>query len=129
MDLSGIPTPHMDWESTNLTVSWKKFKQHCELIFAGPLKQKSEEVKVTYLLLWIGDTGRDIFNTWTIPDDEAKRLNALFKRYARHVQPKRNPVFARIRFNDEVQGSNTVDQFITKLKFLSIDCQFMTLRT
>ena len=73
MDLSGIPTPHMDWESNNLVASWKKFKQHCELIFAGPLKQKSEEVKVTYLLLWIGDTGRDIFNTWAIPGDEAKR--------------------------------------------------------
>ena len=51
MDLSGIPTPHMDWESNNLPASWKKFKQHCELIFAGPLKQKSEEVKVTYLLM------------------------------------------------------------------------------
>ena len=74
MDLSGIPTPHKDWESNNLPASWKKFKQHCELIFAGPLKQISEEVKVTYLLLWIGDTGRDIFNTWTIPDDEAKCL-------------------------------------------------------
>ena len=102
MDLSGIPTPHMDRESNNLPASWTKFKQHCEVIFAGPLKQKSEEVKVTYLLLWIGDTGRDILNTWTI-DDEAKRLNALYERYARHVQPKLNPVFARFKFNNEVQ--------------------------
>ena len=69
-------------------------------------------------------TPADIFNTWTIPDDEAKRLNVLYERYARHVQPKLNPVLARFQFNNEVQGSNSVDQFITKLKLLSIDCQF-----
>ena len=81
-------------------------------------------MKVTYLLLWIGDTGRDIFNTWTIPEDEAKCLNVLYEQYARHVQPKLNPVFARFKFNNKVQGSNTVDQFITKLKLLSIDRHF-----
>lgn len=33
MDLSGIPPPKMDWESTNLPEAWKKFQQHVDLIF------------------------------------------------------------------------------------------------
>jgi hypothetical protein len=62
---SGIPTPKFDWESTNLPEQWRKFKSHVELIFDGPLKEKSEEVKFNYLLLWIGDNGREIRETWT----------------------------------------------------------------
>ena len=33
-------------------------------MFTGPLKGKSEEEKVSYLLLWVGDKGRDIRHTW-----------------------------------------------------------------
>ena len=35
------------------------------LIFSGPLKSKTEEEKVSYLLLWVDDKGRDIRHTWT----------------------------------------------------------------
>ena len=67
MDLSGIPHPCMNWDSSNLPEQWDKFKVHVELIFSGPLKAKSEEEKVSYLLLWIGDQGRQIFRTWDFP--------------------------------------------------------------
>ena len=60
MDLSGIPTPNFDWESTNSPEQWREFKSHIELVFDGPLEEKSKEVKVNYLLLWIGDKGREI---------------------------------------------------------------------
>lgn len=45
-DLSGIPTSSMDWESSNLPESWKKFVCHVNLIFQGPLKDKDEDVKI-----------------------------------------------------------------------------------
>ena len=45
MDLSGIRTPKFDWESLNLPEQWRKFESHVELIFDGPLKEKSEEGK------------------------------------------------------------------------------------
>ena len=45
------------------------------LMFSGPLKAKTEEEKVSYLLLWVGDKGRDIRHTWTdISADDAKKL-------------------------------------------------------
>ena len=63
MDMSGIPAPVMNWEAINLPEAWKKFHQHVELIFQGPLKSKKEEEKVSYLLLWVGEKGRDVCNT------------------------------------------------------------------
>ncbi|XP_062576025.1 uncharacterized protein K02A2.6-like [Saccostrea cucullata] len=125
MELCGIPPPTMDWSSSNLPEAWKKFEQHVKLIFAGPLKEKNEEEQVSYLLLWIGEKGRDIYNTFpAFSNDDMKKLQPHYDRFLRYVQPKLNPIFARYKFNNEVQGTNTFDQFVTKLKLLARDCNF-----
>ena len=128
-ELTGVPTPQMDWSAVNLPEQWKKFHSHAELIFNGPLKAKSEDVKVTYLLLWVGDKGREVRNSWTDldadePPEDPKKLKTLYDRYKAHVQPKLNPIFARFKFNNEIQGSSTVEQFITRLRLLAVDCTF-----
>ena len=78
MDLSGIPPPVMNWDTSNLPGEWQKFKLHVKLIFSGPLKSKTEEEQVSYLLLlllWVGQPGRGIYKTWTdISADDAKNL-------------------------------------------------------
>ena len=129
MDLSGVPTPKFEWDSTNLPDQWRKFKSHVELIFNGPLKEKSEAVKVNYLLLWIGDKGREIRNTWTDLDEEEQtearsKLKTYYDRFQAHVQPKLNPIFARYKFNNEIQGAATVEQFLTKLRTVVKDCSY-----
>ena len=127
MDMSGIPAPVMNWEASNLAEAWKKFHQHVQLIFEGPLKAKSEEEKVSYLLLWVGDKGRDVYNTWAkIEGDDAKKLEPYYTRFLAHCQPKLNPIFARYKFNTELQGTSTIDQFVTRLKLLAVDCDFKT---
>ena len=86
-------------------------------------------MKVTYLLLWVGDKGREVRNSWTDldadePPEDPKKLKTLYDRYKAHVQPKLNPIFARFKFNNEIQGSSTVEQFITRLRLLAVDCTF-----
>ena len=89
MELSGITPPKFDWEDTNLPEQWERFKRHIELIFKGPLKDKSEEEKVAYLPLWIGEKGRDVHATWTgISATDAKKLDTYYKKFKDHVQPK-----------------------------------------
>lgn len=124
MELSGVPVPSMDWSSVNLLESFKKFRQHAELVFKGALKEKDEEVHVTYLLLWIGEKGREIYNTLSLTEAQKKSVKDTCEAFQKHVQPKSNPVFARYKFNNEVQGENSVEQFITRLKVLSKDCSF-----
>ena len=124
MDLAGVPTPSMDWSSVNLLEAFKKFCHHAELIFAGALRDKDPEVHCTYLLLWVGEKGREIYNTLTLTNDQKKDVSEICSAFQTHVQPKSNPVFARYKFNTEVQGDNSVEQFITRLKVLSKDCSF-----
>ena len=74
-DLSGLPIPKMDWESSNLPETWRKFQRTVELMFKGPLSAKEEEIHVTYLLLWVGEKGREIADTWTdMSADDKKQL-------------------------------------------------------
>ena len=48
MALSGVETPTMHWDGENLKENWRRFKQHAELMFSGPLKTKSEAEKCSY---------------------------------------------------------------------------------
>lgn len=76
MNLLGIPAPVINCEATNLPEAWKKFHQWNA---KGPLKSKSEEKKVSYLLLWVGEKGRDVYNTWApFEGEEAKKLQTHY---------------------------------------------------
>ena len=99
--------------------------RHTALMFSGPLKAKTEEEKVSYLLLWVGDKGRDIRHTWTdISADDAKKLDTFYERFKKHVRPTLNPIFARYQFNNEIQGSEAIDSFVTRLRLKSRDCDY-----
>ena len=115
----------MDWSSGDLPCAWKAFKQHCEFTFCGPLKQKSEEVKCNYLMLWVGDKGREIYSTWELGTEEAKKLNTYYTKYEAYVKPKSNRVFARYKFRQKVQQEGEpFEQFLTDLKLLVKDCGY-----
>lgn len=114
----------MDWESSHRPDAWRRFQQHVRLVFTGPLKAKSEEEKCSFLLLWIGDKGRDICNTWTLTADEAKLLKT-YDRFTAYLTPKANPIFARYKFQEKTQGSGeSGEHFITELKLLVKDCDY-----
>ena len=77
------------------------------------------------LLLWIGQQGRDVYKTWTgISGENTKKLETHYTRFKNHVQPKINPKFARYGFNNEIQGSASIDVFVTRLKNKEQDCSF-----
>ena len=38
-----------------------------------------------------------------------KKKLETYKKIQKHVQPKRNPVFARFQFNNEQQGEDTIE--------------------
>ncbi|KAK7933266.1 hypothetical protein WMY93_004162 [Mugilogobius chulae] len=98
----------MDWDSSNLPDAWRRFKQHVELMFSGPLKERSEEQKCSFLLLWIGDKGRDISNTWQLTEDEAKLLKTYYDGFTKYLTPKANPIFARYKFHEKTQDSDRI---------------------
>ena len=72
------PSPRMDWASLDLPNEFKKFKGHTKFMFGGPLEKKNEEQKCNYLMLWVGDKGRQIYSTWNLTDEQAKTLDVLY---------------------------------------------------
>ncbi len=123
MEAFGVPTPQMDWESSNLSNVWPCFKQHAELMFTGPLNQKTEGQKCSFLLLWIRDKGRDISNTWTIAEDDAELLKTYYNGFTAYLKLKASPIFARYKFHEKTQGSGeSFEHFVMELKLLVKAC-------
>jgi hypothetical protein len=43
--MDSATNPRMDWEARDLPTAFKKFKEHCDFMFGGPLEKKTEEAK------------------------------------------------------------------------------------
>ena len=94
-------------------------------MFKGHLKDKSEEEQCAYLMIWVGQKGRELYQTWEVPPEEAVKLDKLCPRFENYVAPKSNKVFARYKFQcRSQQDSETAEQFITDLKVMVKDCGY-----
>ena len=97
-----------------------------EVMFSGPLKSRQEAEKCSYLVIWVGQKERDIYNMWTdITNEDKSKLKTYYDRFEAHVSPRANPVFARSKFHGRVRGSSeTAETFITDLRILAQNCDF-----
>ena len=77
----------MDWNESDLSTAFKSFKQYCQLIFDGPLNQKKEKVKATYIFLWIGEEGQKIYNSFELSNEEKQTLDVNFNKFTTYVEP------------------------------------------
>ena len=83
---------------------------------------------MAYLLLNIGQDGRDIFNTWALTEAQ-QTVETLFQKFRDHCSPKKRITTLRFRFNSRIQKEGeTIDQFVTSLKLLSEGCEFNDLQ-
>ena len=55
----------MHWDAPDPITAFARFKQKCQLMFSSALEDTIVEEKVSYILLWSGEKGLDIFNSWT----------------------------------------------------------------
>ena len=123
-NISGA-TPSIDWESRDLESAWRRFEVHVNFMFSGPLKDKSEEERCSYLMLWVGEKGRNIYSTWTIQAGKEKELATYFNGFKAYVKPRSNTVYNRFLFQTRTQKADeSFDQFYTELKLLVKDCTY-----
>ena len=67
-----------------------------------------------------------MYNTWApFEGEEAKKLQTHYDKYLAHMQPKLNLMFACYKFNNELQCISTIEQFVTRLKLLAVDHNFV----
>ena len=66
-----------------------------------------------------------MYNTWpSFTGGDVGKLEPICKKFLAHCQLKLNPIFAGYKLNNELQGTSTIDQFVTRLKLLAVDCNF-----
>ena len=70
----GYSTWCQKWDAKDLPLAFKSFKEHCNFMFGGQLKSKSEEEKCNYVMMWAGEKRRNIYSTWTLTNKERKQL-------------------------------------------------------
>ena len=52
---------------------------------------------MTYILLWVGQEGLGMYNTWDLSDAESKKMDVILGRFKALIEPKDN--FRLSRFN------------------------------
>ena len=71
----------------------------------------------TYLL-WTGDYGLDLYNTWNLNADQAKDINEYRQRFEEHVKPQSNHLLNRFYLRALNQNSRPLDDFLTEARLL-----------
>lgn len=125
MDEQNARYPYMDWDAKDLDTAFKSFKEHCDFMFGGPLKAKSEEEKCNYLMLWAGEKGRNIYSTWNLTAEEKKNLLTHYDKFKNYCKPKSNKIYSRYIFKSRTQeAEEPFEQFVTDLKLLFKECGY-----
>ena len=76
-------------------------------------------------LQYIGQKGRDIYNTWALKSAEIDEIDALFDMFEANCNPKQNVTVLRYKFNTRDQRSDeNIDQYVTELRRLANDCSY-----
>ena len=124
-ELSGIEPPRMNWLAADLPTEFASFRQYCELIFRGPFADKDESARVTYILLWVGQEGLRMYNTWDLSDSDSKKVDVIWGWFKALIEPKAN--FRLSRFNLQKfrqTASESVDEFMTRCRIQGKKCRF-----
>ena len=124
--MAGFDAPSMNWNASSLPAEFASFRQYCDLVLDGPYTSKSEKEKASYLLLWIGRQGIDIYKSWTFTDEADKyKLNELYARFEQHLQPKVNSWLARFQLQQcHQQPTESADDFICRCRNVASKCKF-----
>ena len=88
----------------------------------------NEADKCAAFLYLIGRKGREIYNTWTIPESANDKVDVLFGRFSTYFKPKENVILERYRFNAKIQEEGeSLDEFVTELTKLAKLCKYVEL--
>ena len=125
----------MDFNSSNLAATRKKWRQNKEFYLTAMMREKTEEEKYSVFLFLIGEPGRYIFKIieWDKKVDAQGNqtekyeiiVKKLFKRFEEYCLPKKNLVVERGKFFWKNQHDDeTFDQLMTELRNVASACEF-----
>ena len=124
-ELTGIPIPNIDGHSGNLPETLRTFRRTCQYIFDGPLAEKDEKIKVQYLMLWVGEEGRDSCDGWGLSAEDNILLTPHWKGFEEYAKPKSSFRVSKCQLRAlKQEPTETVDAFMTRARIIANDCEY-----
>lgn len=115
----------------NVAELWKRWiKKFTHYLTGIEATNKDGEVKVAILLHTLGEEAQEKFDTFELTAEERKKYDKVVQAFEDYCTPKKNETVARFNFFQRRQREGeSLDDFVTDLKKLSIDCTFGDLKS
>ena len=92
---------------------------------ASGLSAKAEDKQVNTLVYSMGAKAEDIFQAFSLSEEESKSYNTVNTKFESHFIKRRNTIFELAKFNRRVQQEGeSVDDFIIDLYSLAEHCHY-----
>ena len=116
----------MDWSNPDKASAFAKFKRRCQHLFQSYYKKIADDEKVIYILLWLGDEGDEIFQsfTWSNTETDSNDPEKVFEKFETYFIPVTTHRLFRYQLMNMKQGSQPVDAFVTDMKTVAMKCKF-----
>ena len=115
--------PRMNWSSADIAGTFSLFKQKCQILFA--VKEIKGENMVNYILMYIGDEGLRIYNSWTLSENDKADPNVVWKKFESHIEPKVNFRVQRFYLQKYSQSeTESIDDYMARCKLQALKCKF-----
>ena len=130
MDSLKPPKPISLDSSLNLADVWKKWKDSFQIFMqATESNAKPDMTKSSILLHCIGPQAKEIYDTMQFAEGDSMKYDVIIRKYDEYFNPRKNLTFNRYNFLTARQSDNeTFDEFYTKLRKLSENCELGQLR-
>lgn len=125
MDSSFTPPTPPDFSSDNLSEDWKIFEEDLKIYLTAMEKLgKSDEIKTNILLQCLGKEGRKIYRNFKFQTEEDSLTYAtVLGKFEEYCNPRKNVTLSRFQFLTARQEAESFDEFVTRIKSLSQECE------
>ncbi|XP_061167955.1 uncharacterized protein K02A2.6-like [Saccostrea echinata] len=106
---------------------WIKWFERFRLV--SGLSRKDETIQVNTLIYAMGNEAEDIFHSFGLGEEDAKKYDTVSNKFQTHFVSRRNVIFERAKFNQRKQKEGeSADSFITALYTLVEHCEYGALK-
>lgn len=115
----------------NAAENWRKFFVQFEIYLIAKGKDaKADKLKVNLLLYYAGPEAIEEYSHFVFTDEEDKHCyQDVCRKFEELCQGARNVIYERLVFNQRNQKEGErIDNFVSELKRLSLNCEFGDLR-
>lgn len=124
--VSGVKPPKNLTLISDMHTAWKQWIQQFNwYATAIQLNKKPDEVQAATLMTSLGPEIINIYNSFSLSDNEAKKINVIKQQFETHFNPEVNVSYERLNFFKATQSENeSFDDFLTRMKTLAKTCDY-----